>query len=54
MSLESLHTRRTFRGMLVSNEAGKRLHCQECGAEVVVTKGGEGTVTCHGQPMQPK
>ncbi|WP_367280092.1 hypothetical protein [Nocardioides sp.] len=40
--------------MLVSNEAGKRLRCEECAAEVVVTKGGEGSITCHGQPMQPK
>lgn len=38
----------------VANEAGKRVRCEECGAEVVVTKGGEGTVSCHGQPMQPK
>jgi Desulfoferrodoxin, N-terminal domain len=43
-----------IRGELVSNQAGKRLRCEECGAEVVVTKGGEGSVACHGQPMQPK
>lgn len=40
--------------MLVSNEAGKRLRCEECGAEVVVTKGGGGSVTCHDRSMQPK
>lgn len=44
----------TIRGTVVSNEAGKRMRCEQCGAEVVVTKGGDGTVTCHGQPMQPK
>jgi desulfoferrodoxin-like iron-binding protein len=38
----------------MSNEAGKRLRCESCGAEVVVTKGGEGDVTCCSQPMVPK
>jgi desulfoferrodoxin-like iron-binding protein len=35
----------------MANQAGKRLKCQSCGVEIVVTKGGEGTVICCGQPM---
>ena len=38
----------------MGNEAGKRLRCESCGAEIVVTKGGEGTVMCCGKPMEPK
>jgi desulfoferrodoxin-like iron-binding protein len=41
----------------VANTLGKRYQCTECGAQVLVTKGGEGTLECHGQPMeimQPK
>lgn len=33
------------------NQAGKRKKCETCGAEVVVTKGGEGTLQCHGSDM---
>lgn len=36
------------------NQAGKRMKCDVCGAEVVVTKGGEGTLQCHGQDMTLK
>ena len=28
--------------------------CTKCGAEVVITRGGEGTITCCGQPMEQK
>ncbi|MDP1821458.1 MAG: hypothetical protein Q8K58_16395 [Acidimicrobiales bacterium] len=38
----------------MSNQAGKRLKCDACGAEVVVTKGGNGTVACCQKPMAPK
>ncbi|MDP1818300.1 MAG: desulfoferrodoxin [Acidimicrobiales bacterium] len=38
----------------MGNEAGKRLKCESCGAEIVVTKAGDGTVTCCGKPMAPK
>jgi hypothetical protein len=30
---------------------GKRYVCQSCGAEVLVTKGGDGEATCHGGAM---
>lgn len=40
--------------VVMGNDAGKRLKCGSCGAEIVVTKGGEGTVTCCGEPMVPK
>ena len=33
------------------NETGTKLTCPTCGAEVVVTKGGEGKVVCHGEEM---
>lgn len=36
---------------------GKRYLCETCGAEILVTKGGAGSVVCHGMVMtvaQPK
>jgi hypothetical protein len=35
------------------NQMGTKLICDECQAQVIVTKTGEGTVTCHGVPMRP-
>ena len=37
----------------MANKLGKRMKCEECGAQVLVTKGGEGTVECCDKPMQP-
>lgn len=36
------------------NEAGKRMKCETCGGEVVVTKPGEGQLICCGKPMTPR
>ena len=33
------------------NLLGKRYVCTECDATVLVTKPGDGELTCHGQPM---
>jgi len=38
----------------MANQAGKRFACGECGGEIVVTKGGDGTVECCGKPMDQK
>jgi len=38
----------------MANQIGKRYICTKCGSEIVVTKGGEGTLKCCGQPMEPK
>lgn len=38
----------------VANETGKRYICALCGAEFIVTRGGNGTLTCCNQPMQLK
>lgn len=38
----------------MTNQAGKRLKCDACGAEIVVTKGGDGTVEHCGKQMAPK
>lgn len=38
----------------MANELGKRYRCTKCGAEVIVTKGGSGSVKCCGQPMELK
>ena len=38
----------------MANQPGKRLACSECGGEVVVTKGGDGTAQCCGKPMELK
>ncbi len=35
----------------MTNKAGKRLRCGICGAEVIVSRGGAGTVECCTQPM---
>jgi ribosomal protein S27E len=33
------------------NHVGKRLSCEDCGAEVIVVKAGEGEIRCDGKPM---
>jgi len=41
----------------VANLLGKRYTCPTCEGQVLVTKPGDGTLECHGQPMevlQPK
>ncbi|TML64104.1 MAG: hypothetical protein E6G17_03620 [Actinobacteria bacterium] len=45
------------RAQPVPNKLGKRYSCAECGAEVLVTRAGDGELSCHGEPMdvlQPK
>jgi hypothetical protein len=34
------------------NQTGTRLVCDQCGAQVMVTKGGDGEVWCDGVPMR--
>ncbi|MBM3947748.1 MAG: desulfoferrodoxin [SAR202 cluster bacterium] len=36
------------------SETGKRYVCTKCGSEFVATRGGDGTLTCCDQPVQPK
>ena len=36
------------------SQTGKRYKCSECGAEFVVTKGGEGEIKCCGKPLELK
>lgn len=38
----------------MANETGKRYSCLKCGSEFIVTKGGNGTLVCCGQPMAKK
>jgi hypothetical protein len=38
----------------MANQVGKRYLCTKCGAEVIVTRGGNGIVTCCGQAMEQK
>ena len=38
----------------MANQIGKRYRCAKCGAEVIITKGGNGEIMCHGQPMEQK
>jgi desulfoferrodoxin-like iron-binding protein len=35
----------------MANETSKRYVCTTCGSEMLVTRGGEGTLACCGQPM---
>ena len=39
---------------VMANQVGKRYKCSKSGAEVIVTRGGDGAVTCCGQPMEIK
>jgi hypothetical protein len=36
----------------MANEVRKRYVCSSCNAEMLVTRGGEGTLTCCNAPMQ--
>ncbi|MEE2885469.1 MAG: desulfoferrodoxin [Chloroflexota bacterium] len=38
----------------MANETGKRYSCSQCGSQFVVTKGGNGTLTCCGEPVIKK
>jgi desulfoferrodoxin-like iron-binding protein len=38
----------------MTNAVGKKFICDRCGSEFIVTRGGEGTITCCGQPMTGK
>ena len=40
------------RRLSVSNLMGKRYTCAVCEATVLVTKAGDGELTCHGQAME--
>ena len=37
----------------MGNLLGKRYVCAECEATVLVTKAGDGELTCHGAVMEP-
>lgn len=38
----------------MANLVGKRYLCNKCGAEVIITRGGNGTIMCCGEPMEIK
>jgi desulfoferrodoxin-like iron-binding protein len=38
----------------MANAIGKRYICEKCGFECVVTRAGEGNLTCCGEPMKIK
>jgi|YelNatPaOPRAMG01_1025707.scaffolds.fasta_scaffold07476_6 desulfoferrodoxin-like iron-binding protein len=38
----------------MANVVGKRYVCKKCGAEVIITRGGKGTIMCCGEPMEIK
>jgi len=38
----------------VANQAGKRYQCKKCNTEMIVTKGGDGSLSCCGEPMEQK
>jgi desulfoferrodoxin-like iron-binding protein len=42
------------RQFLMANQIGKRYRCTKCGAEFIVTRGGDGTIHCCGKPMELK
>ncbi|MGE0681816.1 MAG: desulforedoxin [Candidatus Binatia bacterium] len=38
----------------MANQLGKMYLCGSCGAQIIVTKGGTGTIKCCGAEMQKK
>lgn len=36
----------------MATQVGKRYVCEQCGSEMLVTRAGEGLLSCCGQPMQ--
>lgn len=38
----------------MANQVGKRYICTSCGAEFIVTRGGEGKMKCCGKPVEEK
>jgi desulfoferrodoxin-like iron-binding protein len=38
----------------MANDVGKRYVCRKCGVEIIVTRGGKGTLQCCGEPMEIK
>jgi len=38
----------------MANQIGKRYFCKKCGSEFIVTRGGNGSITCCGEPMEQK
>ena len=38
----------------MANQTGKRYVCPQCKSEFIVTKGGDGNVSCCGAPMELK
>ena len=38
----------------LANETGKRYSCKKCSSEFVVTRGGDGSIMCCGEPMSKK
>lgn len=47
-------SRREGKRSLLANQTGKRYVCATCGTEMLVTKGGDGSLMCCAQPMQLK
>jgi hypothetical protein len=38
----------------MANMVGKRYVCKKCGAEIIITRGGSGTIMHCGEPMELK
>ncbi len=38
----------------MANQVGKRYRCAKCGSEFIVTRAGEGVISCCGKPMEMK
>ena len=38
----------------MANETGKRYVCATCGSEMLVTRAGDGVLSCCDQPMHPR
>ncbi|MEE8471751.1 MAG: desulfoferrodoxin [Dehalococcoidia bacterium] len=36
------------------SQVGKRYSCSQCGSEFIVTRGGEGELTCCDKPVEQK
>ena len=57
VSITTIHSNKqsTLQGRTqVANQTGKRYLCAKCGAEFIVTRGGNGSISCCQQPMELK
>jgi hypothetical protein len=49
--LWAVNDRSEQEGLDMANQLGKRYVCAQCPAQLLVSKSGDGSLVCHGEPM---